>query len=168
MSNVSWWTQNSFMLEGKYDRKQFSAFYSVQYSSLCWLDSLWSHHFVHLLSCVWLSATPWTAGHQASFSVSQTHVIELMMITYFCLLILTYSKHAQLNYPCSVNQRIWDPLQLNALLERLIFLQLDKACLRKESLSFTTKPSFRGSTDLIMFTKDKLPFINLKSTDCRM
>ena len=157
------------MLEGKYERIQFSAFCSIQYSSLCWLDSLWPHHFVHC-SVVSDSLQPHELQDIRLPSLSlKLMSIELMMTTsYFCLIILTYSKHAQLDYLCSVNQRIWDPLQLNALLERLVFLQLGKACLRKESLSFTTKPSFRGSTDLIMLTQDKLPFINLKSTDCRM
>ena len=157
------------MLEGKYYRKQFSAFYSVQYS-FCVGQIQYDHIILFIYSVVSDCLQPHGLQHIRLPSLFLNLMsIELMMTTsYFCLIILNYSKHAQLYYLCSVNQRIWDPLQLNALLERFIFLHLDKACFRKESLSFITKHSFRGSTELIMLTQDKLPFISLKATYCRM
>ena len=56
-------------LEGKWYKWQSSRLKSVEFSS------------VHLLSCVWLFATPWTAAHHASLSISNSQsLLKLMSI----------------------------------------------------------------------------------------
>ena len=73
--------------------------------SLCWFSPV-QFNSVQLLSCIWLFATPWTAAHQASLSITNswnlllTHVYWVGDPSNHLSSVVPFSSHLQ-SFPAS-------------------------------------------------------------------
>ena len=92
----------------------------------------WWVHSVHLLSCVWLCETPWTAAHQASLSITHSQsLLKLMSIES-----VMPSNHPILCYPLLLLPSVFPSIR--------VFASESVLCIRWPkywSFSFSISPS---------------------------
>ena len=99
---------------------------------------------VQLLSCVWLSATPWTAAHQASLSITNSRsLLKLMSIES-----VMPSNHLILCHPLLLLPSILTGIRVFSN-ESVLCIRCPKYC----SFSFSISPSNEYS-GLISFGTD--------------
>ena len=106
---------------------------------------------VQSLSCVWLFATPWTAAHQASMSITNSWSLPIMSIELVML-----SNHLILCHPLLLSPSIFPRLFSN---ESVLYIRWPKYW----SFSFNISPSNEYS-GLISFRMDWLDLLAVQGT----
>ena len=120
----------------------------------CNIWDIWSFSSIQLLSCVWLFATPWTAAHQASLSISNTQILLKLM----SIKLVMPSNHLILCRPLLLPPSVFSSIR--------IFASESVLCIRwpkywNFSFSISLSNEYSG---LISFRIDWLDLLDVQGT----